>query len=179
MNHYSYATVGKLIPILCFSMFIAGAKAQVVNGKSLKDYGMEVGEGVPRKIQMGKSHIIKIVDGVIFKNGFVATNKVDAEWIIKNSILPEEDADSIRCTNTKNSPEESYLFSRVTLPDSLKPYKLPIIVNQRFYEKYNMRQEALKYVNLQEIKKIVYVPRSVTVMKYCADIVFGAIEVYW
>lgn len=172
----------KLISIISIVLCLFQNKSfsQIVNGKLLKDYGYDAGIG---NLRMVLPHTAtKIVDGVIYREMNVPLNQVENAWTIKDSTeirkIMQNYADSVQITNTKNSALEQFIYDKAGIPTELRPYKLPIILNESFFGWYALRKKNLMYVKPEEIRKIVFLTKDMARNKYGSSILFGAVEIY-
>lgn len=155
--------------------------AQMVNGKPMKPAVNEILSAKVLRFGVDSSYF-KIVDGVIHRERYVPLAEVAKEWTISekdviNAMAPGSPADTVYVTNTVNTALEQYLFGKIKSEIDTIPFKLPIVLNEHFYESYRGRREALKYIKPAAVKSIVFVPREPARQKYGNAVLFGVIEI--
>lgn len=157
------------------------AAGQIVNGKPLKPIGGDI-LNVDGRLFKEKVTVLEIVDGVIDTENFVPGADVSAGWVIRDSTsvrrIVDAKVDSVVIVNTKNTVLENYVFKRLKNEIEGLPYKVPIILNERFIEWYLMRRESYRFIKSTDIKRIKFLPREEAQKKYGNTLVFGVIEIY-
>ncbi|HVI47531.1 MAG TPA: hypothetical protein VM802_21855 [Chitinophaga sp.] len=155
------------------------AVAQLVNGKAMLPTGPPILDRTGRVLKTNS--FFKIVDGVIHTEIYVPGSEVLREWTISDkdeieAILPGSPAESVLVTNTTDTKLEKYIFEKLKQQIDTIPYKLPIIMNERFIVSYRGRREAMKFIKPSEIKTMRFLPKPEAQQKYGKTILFGAIE---
>ncbi|MCW3465060.1 hypothetical protein [Chitinophaga nivalis] len=167
-----------ILLLLSFSAHLY-VQGQIVNERLLKAHAKEIGDGdghiLPNTI------FIKVMDGVVFQEGYAPLKEVEQEWVVRDSAtvskMTNMPADSVLIMCSPSLPIEKYIYQQVEKEIAAIPGKVPILLNERFMTSHKMRKLMLQYLKPSDIRKITFLSKEAAQKKYGNEILFGAIEV--